>query len=184
MPESDGQRGATGAGGRATGSAPAVAAPAPTIGQERRPIILGQFTAVPVGTDWRRIATVLAVLTIFGWIVSGFLARSDDTQRIAKRLEESAREVAKQEAKVAIVRTQVAHLATDAYIEVAAREKLGLIKPGDHPVIVLPEVDEVAWVPPAPPDRPSGPFGPQFGRLDDWVRMFFGDADEGLLGKS
>ena len=44
--------------------------------------------AVPATTDWRRIATIFGVLAFFGWILSGFMARSDDTQRIAKRLEE------------------------------------------------------------------------------------------------
>jgi cell division protein FtsB len=150
----------------------------------RRPIILGQVIRVQATTDWKRIALIVAVLGFFGWILTGFLARSDDTQRIAKRLEGASREVAKQETKVEVLRTQVAYLATDAYIEVAAREKLGLVKPGDHPVIVLPEIDEVAWVPPAPPERPSGPFGPRYGRIDDWIRMFFGGADEGILGKT
>ena len=162
----------------------ATPAPASTTRHRGRPIILGQVMAVPATTDWRRIATIFGVLAFFGWILSGFMARSDDTQRIAKRLEEAARDVAKQEAKVEVLRTQVAYLATDAYVEVAAREKLGLVKPGDHPVIVLPEVDEVAWVPPAPPERPAGPFGPAYGRLDEWVRLFFGGADEGILGKS
>lgn len=156
----------------------------PKTWQRRRPIILGQVVPVPATTDWKRVATIAGVLAFFIWILTGFLARSDDTQRIAKRLEEASREVAKQEAKVEVLRTQVAYLATDAYVEVAAREKLGLVKPGDHPVIVLPEIDEVAWVPPAPPERPSGPFGPRYGRLDDWFRMFFGGADEGILGKS
>ena len=156
----------------------------PQAWQRRRPIILGQVVPVPATTDWRRVATIAGVLAFFVWILTGFLARSDDTQRIAKRLEEASREVAKQEAKVEVLRKQVAYLATDAYVEVAAREKLGLVKPGDHPVIVLPEIDEVAWVPPAPPERPSGPFGPRYGRLDDWFRMFFGGADEGILGKS
>jgi cell division protein FtsB len=163
---------------------PTSPAPASTTRHRGRPIILGQVMAVPATTDWRRIATIVGVLAFFGWVLSGFMARSDDTQRIAKRLEEAARDVARQEAKVEVLRTQVAYLATDAYVEVAAREKLGLVKPGDRPVIVLREVDEVAWVPAAPPERPAGPFGPGYGRLDEWVRLFFGGADEGILGKS
>jgi hypothetical protein len=167
-----------------TNREPPSTARTPTSRQRRRPIILGQAIAVPATTDWKRIATIGVVLGCFVWILSGFLTRSNDTQRIAQRLEEASREVAKQEAKVEVLRTRVAYLGTDAYVEVAAREKLGLVKPGDHPVIVLPEIDNVAWVPPAPPERPTGPFGPRYGRLDDWVRLFFGGADEGILGGS
>ena len=155
----------------------------PASSQRRRPIVLGQTTVVTTPTDWKRLGLFMVGLGVFVWVLLAFLASSDDTQRVAKRLEESAREVAKQEARVAVLRTQVAYLGTDAYIEVAAREKLGLVKPGDHPVIILPEVDDVAWVPAAPPERPTGPFGPRYGRLDDWVRLFFGNADEGILGK-
>lgn len=184
-PATDGDASAIGTHADESGDgAPPASSPAASSWSRRRPIILGQVVGIPAKTDWRRIATVVGVLAFFVWILSGFLARSDDTQRIAKRLEEASRDVAKQEAKVEVLRTQVAYLATDAFVEVAAREKLGLVKPGDRPIVVLPEVDEVAWVPPAPPARAGGPFGPRYGRVDDWLRMFFGGADEGILGRS
>lgn len=167
--------------GDATGDA---GQPVEGVAALRRPIILGQVREVQARIDWRRLAAFLGVLAVFGWVFTGFMARSGDTYRIVRRYEDAAREVARQEMKVEALRTQVAYLATDAYVEVAAREKLGLVKPGDHPVIILPERDEVAWVPPPPPARPAGPFGPAYGRIDEWFRLFFGGADEGILGKS
>ena len=52
---------------------------------------------------------------------------------------------------------QIEQARTDTAIETIAREQLGLIKPGDHPLVLLPQSPQPAPVPtpaPAPPPAP------------------------------
>ncbi len=128
------------------------------------------------------IATVLLLL-LGGSLATRFFSLSLTAYQIGLRAEEIRQDVIKREQRVAALKTRIAYLETDAYVEAASREKLSLVRPGDHAVIMLPERDEVAWVPEAPPVRPSGPFGQAFGQLDAWFRLFFGAPDEGILGR-
>jgi hypothetical protein len=123
------------------------------------------------------------LLFVGGSLATGFFSMSLTSYQIGLRAEEIRQDVIKREQRVAALKTRIAYLETDAFVEVASREKLSLVRPGDHAVIMLPERDEVAWVPDAPPVRPRGPFGQAFGQLDAWFRLFFGAPDEGILGR-
>jgi cell division protein FtsL len=59
---------------------------------------------------------------------------------------------------------------TDAAIETIAREQLGLIKPGDHPLVVMPRQGEPVSAAPAAP-APSPPPRPIWRQ---WYDYFFG----------
>jgi cell division protein FtsL len=58
----------------------------------------------------------------------------------------------------------------DAAIETIAREQLGLIKPGDHPLVVIPRQGEPVSAAPATP-APSPPPRPIW---QQWYDYFFG----------
>jgi cell division protein FtsL len=66
---------------------------------------------------------------------------------------------------------QIEDARTDAAIEAIAREQLGLIKPGDHPLVLVSQAAQPAAVPtPAPAPAPSPP--PPAWR--QWWDYFFG----------
>lgn len=157
----------------------AVAAPVP-----RRFMFLGRFL---IRTAPRTISPVMIaaglLIMVGGSLGTGFFSVSLTGYQIGLRAEEIRQDIIKREGRVAALKTRIAYLETDAFVEVASREKLSLVRPGDHAVIMLPERDEVAWVPDAPPVRPRGPFGHAFGQLDAWFRLFFGAPDEGILGR-
>lgn len=157
----------------------AVAAPVP-----RRFMFLGRFL---IRTAPRTVSPVMIaaglLILVGGSLGTGFFSVSLTSYQIGLRAEEIRQDVIKREERVAALKTRIAYLETDAFVEVASREKLSLVRPGDHAVIMLPERDEVAWVPGAPPVRPRGPFGQAFGQLDAWFRLFFGAADDGILGR-
>ena len=150
----------------------------------RRFMFLGRFldrTAPPTISPVLIAAGLL--LLVGGFSATKFFSVSLTGHQIGLRAEEIRQDVIKREQRVAALKTRIAYLETDAFVEVASREKLSLVRPGDHAVIMLPERYEVAWVPDAPPVRPRGPFGQAFGQLDAWSRLFFGAPDEGILGR-
>lgn len=58
---------------------------------------------------------------------------------------------------------------TDTAIETIAREQLGLIKPGDHPIVIVPNGSASA---PAPVSEPAAP--PPKPVWRQWLDFFFG----------
>jgi cell division protein FtsB len=118
--------------------------------------------------------TILVVACVSVYFVTGFYGKSLDSYRINQRAVEARQENARLEAHIKDAREKVAYLATDSYLETAAREKLNLVKPGDRPVVVLPAQAEVAGVagPPLPSELPR-PFA-ELGHFGDWLRVFFG----------
>jgi cell division protein FtsL len=118
--------------------------------------------------------TIVVVCVVSVYFVVGFYGKTLESYRIGQRAAQVQREVGALEARNRELQAQVAYLSTDAYVETAARDKLGLVKPGDQALIVLPEKPEVAWVegPPATPE--SGRALAEFGHVADWLALFFG----------
>jgi cell division protein FtsL len=118
--------------------------------------------------------TIVVVCVVSVYFVVGFYGKTLESYRIGQRAEQVQRQVAALEARNRELQAQVAYLSTDSYVETAARDKLGLVKPGDQALIVLPEKPEVAWVegPPATPD--NGRALAEFGHVADWLALFFG----------
>jgi cell division protein FtsB len=61
---------------------------------------------------------------------------------------------------------QIEQARTDTAIETIAREQLGLIKPGDHPLVL---VSPSAQAPPAPTPVPSAPPPPAWRQWWDYL---------------
>ena len=117
--------------------------------------------------------TLLVVCIVSVYFVVGFYGKSVDSYRINQRAARIQRDIARLEAENKLLQDKVAYLATDAYLETAARDKLNLARPGDRALVVVPAQVEVPWV--EPPPRPD-PYGvpAEFGHAADWLALFFG----------
>lgn len=118
--------------------------------------------------------TLVVVCVVSAYFVVGFYGKSVESYRINLRAEQVQREVAALEVRNRQLQERVAYLATDGYVETAARDKLNLVKPGDHSLIVLPEKPDVAWVQGPPPRADTMRAFAEFGHLADWLALFFG----------
>jgi cell division protein FtsB len=132
----------------------------------------------PPALPARRLApaqvTLLVVCVVSVYFLVGFYGKSLDSYRIGQRAAQIRREVAALEAKNRLLQERVAYLATDAYVEMAARDKLSLVKPGDRLLIVVADGQDAGWVESPPPgDEPARP-PLEFGHLADWLDLFFG----------
>ncbi len=119
--------------------------------------------------------TILIVCAVSIFFIINFYSKSLDAYKINQRAVHARLENAKLEAQIKVWQQKVAYLSTDSYLETAAREKLDLIKTGDHPVLVLPSDIEIATVASPPPatDTPH-PFA-RLGHAADWLILFFGN---------
>ena len=115
------------------------------------------------------------VCVVSVYFVIGFYSKSLESYRINLRAEQVRREVSALEEQNRVLRDKVAYLGTDGYVETAARDKLGLVRPGDRALVVLPEKPDVAWVEGPPPgaDTPSKTVA-ELGHVADWLAVFFG----------
>jgi cell division protein FtsB len=64
---------------------------------------------------------------------------------------------------------QIEQARTDTAIETIAREQLGLVNPGDHPVVLVSD-----WAQSAPAPAPAGPTTPPPPAWRQWWEYFFG----------
>jgi cell division protein DivIC len=91
--------------------------------------------------------TTVALSIVFG---STFL-QVYRLEREAARLEQMKRDL---ETQNALLRDEVKLLHTSQYIEKVAREQLGLVKPGEISLLIVPAPTDAS--PPAPPRPPTG----------------------------
>ena len=116
--------------------------------------------------------TLVVVCVVSIYFVIAFYGKSLDSYRINQRAAQVRREIARLEAENRQLEAKAASLATDAYVETAARDKLNLARPGDRSIIVLPAPSEPAGVEGPPREGPR--VGSEFGHLADWLALFFG----------
>jgi cell division protein FtsB len=117
--------------------------------------------------------TIVVICVVSAYFVVGFYGKSVESYRLNQRSEQVQREVRALEARNRQLQERVAYLATDGYVETAARDKLNLAKSGDRSLIVLPEKQDVAWVE-SPPPATGVRALVNLGRLADWLFLFFG----------
>jgi cell division protein FtsL len=121
--------------------------------------------------------TMLVVCVVLIYFVIGFYGKSLDSYRMNQRVAAVRQEIAALEATNRDLQARVAYLNTEAYVEMTAREKLNLARPGDRSLVMIPARNGPIG-PPGPPtgQRPAARV-PEVGYLPEWVALFFGPRD-------
>ena len=134
-----------------------------------------------------RLAPVLigCVVLVLLYLLVRFYDTSVESYRLEQRAEAVRQEIARLERDNQALATQVAQARTDEYIELIARERLNMIRPGDRPLVMLREQPPAARTqslpaPAAVPQPPPALAPPQpragFGHVGEWLNLFFGSA--------
>ena len=99
---------------------------------------------------------LLLVLTVALYFGAAFTGELIESQRIAAQVTALNLNIGQLKTQNARLSAMVAEAKTDTFVEQQARDKLGMIKPGDNPVIVtnLPSAAPSA-APPAPTPTPT-----------------------------
>ena len=133
-----------------------------------------------------RLAPVLigCVVLVLLYLLMRFYDTSVESYRLEQRAEAVRQEIARLERDTQALATQVAQARTDEYVELVARERLNMIRPGDRPLVMLREP------PPAPPHPLPAPAAapqlpppvapplplPGIGHVGEWLNLFFGST--------
>jgi cell division protein FtsL len=114
-----------------------------------------------------RLAAVLVVpLLLYALVATG--QKALDNYRLNQDADALRAEVTGLRAENVQLQKQIEAARTDAAIEAIAREQLGLIKPGDHPLVLIsPAAQPAPAPPPAPTPTPLPPWR-------QWWDYFFG----------
>ena len=103
-----------------------------------------------------RLAAVLVVpLLLYALVATGH--KAVENYRLNRDADALRAEIVGLRSENVQLQQQIEQARTDTAIETIAREQLGLIKPGDHPLVLLPQSAQPAPVPtpaPAPPPAP------------------------------
>lgn len=100
-----------------------------------------------------RLAAVLAVpLLLYALVATG--QKAVENYQLNRQADGLRSEVVDLRAKNIELQQEIEQARTDTAIETIAREQLGLIKPGDHPVVLVTQADQNAAPAPAPPPPP------------------------------
>jgi cell division protein FtsL len=116
-----------------------------------------------------RLAAVLVVpLLLYALVATG--QKAADNYRLNQEADGLRSEIVALRAENLQLQHDIEQARTDSAIETIAREQLGLIKPGDHPLVLLAQSGQAAAAPmPAP--APTPPPGPTWRQ---WWDYFFG----------
>lgn len=135
-----------------------------------------------------RLAPVLigCVVLVLLYLLVRFYDTSVGSYRLEQRAEVVRQEIARLESDNQALATQVARTRTDEYVELMARERLNMIRPGDRPLVMLREQPPAAaraqpLPAPATPPQPEPALAPPrlrvgFGHVGEWLNLFFGSA--------
>jgi cell division protein FtsB len=115
-----------------------------------------------------RLAAVLAVpVVLYALVATG--QKALDNYRLIQEADALRAEVVGLRGENIALQKDIELARGDAAIEAIAREQLGLVKPGDHPLVISPDRAQVAR--PAPPPAPAAPEPPPWRQ---WFNLFFG----------
>ena len=131
----------------------------PGLGLARRPV-------GPPPLPFRLIVGLAVPLLLYGLVATG--QKALDNYRLNQEAEALRTEIAGLRSENIQLQLQIEHARTDTAIETIAREQLGLIKPGDHPLVLI---DSGATAPPAPTPPSTVPPQPVWRQ---WYEYFFG----------
>lgn len=94
---------------------------------------------------------LLLVLTVALYFAAAFAGELIASQRISSQVQSISLDIARLKTDNERLKSQVAEAKTDAFVEQEARDRLGLVRPGDIPVVV---VNAPTPTPPQPPAAP------------------------------
>ncbi len=115
-----------------------------------------------------RLAAVLAVpVVLYALVATG--QKALDNYRLNQEAEGIRGEIRALRTENIRLQQQLGEARSDTAIEAIAREQLGLVKPGDHPLVVLFDGAPAAQPVPAPPPAPPSP--PPWRQ---WLDLFIG----------
>jgi cell division protein FtsL len=101
-----------------------------------------------------RLAAVLAVpLLLYALVATG--QKAAENYQLNQQADALRVQIAQLRDQNVQLQQQIERARTDAAIETIAREQLGLIKPGDHPLVLV--QDDATKTPPAPAPQPAPP---------------------------
>jgi cell division protein FtsL len=134
-----------------------------------------------------RLAPVLigCVVLVLLYLLVRFYHTSVESYRLEQRTEAVRQEIARLESDNQALATQVARARTDEYVELIARERLNMIRPGDRPLVMLreqpPAVPAQSLPAPAAAPQPQPVLAPSsplagFGHVGEWLNLFFGST--------
>lgn len=118
--------------------------------------------------------TLLIVCVVSIYFVISFYAKTVETYRIGERATQIQREIGRLEAANKTLHERVGYLATDAYLETTARDKLNLVRPGDRSLIAVPAQEGVPRVDSPPALAEPARLASELGYLAEWLALFFG----------
>jgi cell division protein FtsL len=116
-----------------------------------------------------RLAAVLAVpLLLYALVATG--QKAVENYRLNRQADALRSDIVSLRDENVHLQQQIEQARTDTAIETIAREQLGLIKPGDHPVVMFSRPEGVPTTPPPAP-APTPPPKPIWRQ---WYDYFFG----------
>jgi cell division protein FtsL len=114
-----------------------------------------------------RLAAVLAVpLLLYALVATG--QKAAENYQLNQQAEALRVQIAQLRDQNVQLQRQIEQARTDEAIETIAREQLGLIKPGDHPLVLV--QDDAAKTQPAPTPSPTPPAKPVWRQW--WDQLF------------
>ena len=96
---------------------------------------------------------LLLVLTVALYFAAAFTGELLSSQRIDQQVSSLSADIVRLQADNKRLSSAVAGAKTDAFVEREARDRLGLVRPGDVPVVVV----NAPAPPPPPPPAPAAP---------------------------
>jgi len=82
---------------------------------------------------------VLITVVVIGYLLFSLSGQFLRLSRMESQVREMQRQVETLQAKNQSLQTELQNIQSNAYIEQVARQKLGLVKPGEHPVQSVPK---------------------------------------------
>jgi cell division protein FtsL len=117
-----------------------------------------------------RLAAVLAVpLLLYALVATG--QKAAENYQLNQQADALRVQISDLRAQNVQLQQQIEQARTDAAIETIAREQLGLIKPGDHPVVLVQDDSSRTAAAPSPSPPPAPPAKPTWRQ---WWDTFFG----------
>ncbi|MFO3795774.1 MAG: FtsB family cell division protein [Anaerolineales bacterium] len=117
----------------------------------------------------RRGMLIAGLILFFFWLIdlNYRLQRIQELEREARKFRAQVTELAQTQLSL---QAQLTYVASDQAVEEWARREAGYIRPGDHPVVPLPQPGNTPLAPPI-----SSPTPLSRSNLELWLELFFGE---------